>query len=87
MTDGTTTDSTPQARRGWGSLIFWILTLLAFYVLSTGPMTRMAQSGLFEQSQLDTLYAPLGWAVTSSPAVERFFRWYLDVIWHCGVYQ
>jgi len=83
----TTTDTTPHTRRGWGSLVFWIPTLFAFYVLSTGPMTRMAQSGLVEQSRLDTLYAPLGWAVNNSSAVGRFFRWYLDDVWRCGVFK
>jgi hypothetical protein len=85
MADATTSETATRAGRSWGSLVLWGLALVVFYVLSTGPMVKMAESGLFEATYLNKVYAPLGWAVDRSSGVEHFFIWYLGEIWRCDV--
>jgi len=62
----------------------WLLVTAAIflcYVFSAGPLLKMNANGMVSDSFVAALYAPLGFAYHSSPLAEKFFHWYLGVIW------
>jgi hypothetical protein len=62
-----------------------LLSLLALYVLSWGPVCWLIWSGHLPaetDSTVRTLYRPIGWLVEHGPtALRRALLWYLS-FWH-----
>jgi hypothetical protein len=65
-------------------LLAWIPVLLALYVLSTGPLVKVAVQANSPRLHtiLFTVYAPLGALADRSQVTEDFFEWYLGKVWH-----
>ena len=61
-------------------LLLWISVGISLYVLSTGPIMKLARSGYMPES-IGVIYAPLGKLCDSFPPVERLFRWYIEKLW------
>lgn len=58
-----------------------IFLLLALYVLSIGPVSKLAHTG---HLSVDTLqfYQPIGTLYQQSPLARTFLTWYLDTLWN-----
>lgn len=58
-----------------------IFLLLALYVLSIGPVAKLAHTG---HLSVDTLqfYQPIGTLYEQSPLARTFLTWYLDTFWN-----
>jgi hypothetical protein len=60
------------------------------YVLSPGPVAKFLMprnfNALLNPSSLEKsiigFYAPLGYCADHSPAVHRFYDWYIEKVWH-----
>jgi hypothetical protein len=55
--------------------------LLTFYVLSLGPVAKLAHTG---HLSVDTLqfYQPVSFLYGQSPVARSFLSWYLNSLWH-----
>ena len=71
----------------WGHVLTWVVVgfcLLAIYVLSAGPVEKLAYGGYMGGNPIPSLvvfYAPLIWATDNNPFANRFFGWYMK-FWH-----
>ena len=54
--------------------------MLVLYVLSVGPMFRLAQNGTLPWRSFEVIYAPLDLAARFKP-VDRFVQWYIFDVW------
>jgi hypothetical protein len=87
----TAAQETTTERKSGLPLYVWISVVLPFiYVLSTGPVDRLAASGYFQnntlQTAVDVAYRPLFWLSDECPPFEKFMNWYLHV-WRVGLLQ
>jgi hypothetical protein len=72
-----------RSRRPW---IWWVVALLALYVLSIGPMTGFF-GGTFDpwpKMAYDAFYTPLWWVCERVPPLGRAVEWYIDLCWRIG---
>ncbi len=70
-----------ESQRGW---LIWLLGILAFYPLSTGPVIKIWRGlGLAEQPIM-IAYAPLIAASRAVPAINSSFDWYVKSVWGAG---
>src|SRR5205807_6284386 len=76
-------DGTRQESQGlaFGRPAFVILAALVFYVLSVGPVCKLADRGVVPYRFMQVVYAPLSWVAKKSPVTARFFSWYCKAIW------
>jgi hypothetical protein len=59
-----------------------LLCLLAFYVLSVGPVLKVVMKGTGPPPRIFvTMYQPLEDLYESSPVVHSFLDWYLLDVW------
>jgi hypothetical protein len=89
---GQTTSVDPtEPRRSGGTSLLWLLALPVLYVLSIGPVAKLNDAVNFPRNYpalgraLETIYTPLTWCATHSPAFARFIIWYAGV-WHVKDY-
>jgi len=55
------------------------ILVLAVYVLSIGPVARLY--GGYPPKAVNLFYAPLRKLNDSSETAEKFFTWYIEVVW------
>jgi hypothetical protein len=69
---------------GFTHFFVWLPIGLAIYVLSTGPIIKVARltSSPMLDNFLRAAYAPLGAVSDHSRIVEKFFEWYVKNVWH-----
>ena len=72
-----------EERKGTGLLrILGLLgVFLVLYVSSTGPVYRISGKTHKLARTTGVIYAPLIYLSNRSPAVERFFDWYVLQVW------
>ena len=68
-------------RSGFGKLFSLAVSLLIFYVLSTGPIAKLVEAERISANDVRRVYAPLVWLINNFPPAERFFDWYLKDVW------
>jgi hypothetical protein len=78
-------DEKQKRRGGW---YWWALLLPVFYVLSTGPVTKIwfeLEAADYDMVWVATLfpiiYAPLQWAHDNNDQASQFLQWYLHDLW------
>ena len=78
-------DPNESVRSDSRKMVKWTIAVAVMvpvlYVLSTGPVARLAQAAGMEMHWLWTFYAPLRWLASHCPAFESFMRWYLMDVW------
>ena len=55
--------------------------LLVLYVLSSGPICKLATKGFISKQAVIFAYIPLGMLENYSQPVRRFFDWYIGDVW------
>jgi len=67
-----------------GSMLWWVGIVLMLYVLSIGPVVRLALEEKIPLKAPETIYAPLVW-LCETPVGKKFVRpsliWYGNTIW------
>ena len=61
-----------------------LLVILVSYILSTGPVVRLALDDKIPHQTIDVMYAPLAWVDETSigrKTLEPFFEWYGVKVW------
>jgi len=70
-----------------GSMLWWVIDVLVLYVLSTGPVVKLAAEGQISGEAIESIYAPIDW-LCKTPVGERLVRpsiiWYGNTIWRWG---
>ena len=74
---------TPDENRkgGFATAACLVLAGLMIYMLSTGPVMKLAQYNVIAFDAADSVYAPVYWLADNFPPVDTFFTWYLDDLW------
>jgi hypothetical protein len=73
----------PADRRGHGfGVTWWLFSLLAAYLLSTGPVFKLEQQGLINSRFVKNFYAPLGGAMEHCGPLSDAMIWYVSDFWH-----
>jgi len=57
-----------------------ILLLLLFYILTTGPLCRLAEKKTISWDLVNRIYAPLNWAAQFAP-LDIVLDWYILDVW------
>jgi hypothetical protein len=68
-----------------GYLIWWLFApfvVLMFYVLSVGPIVKLANKGLIPKVYSESICFPLLEATQHNKAATRFMLWYVLDVWH-----
>jgi hypothetical protein len=83
LTDQPETSAEPTEPKGHGpfSLLFWSLTILGLYVLSSGPATKLYYSVPKTRPVILVLYAPLSALCDVCPPAQRAMLWYAATVW------
>ena len=68
----------------WSSGLVGVFLVLALYVLSTGPVCKIAASRGSTPRAYVILYEPLSLLCTHCRPVDKFFNWYILDFWRCG---
>ncbi len=63
----------------WSWIAFFILVL---YPLSIGPAVHLHNAVPPLRKPIETFYTPLVYAARHSRAIDSFFRWYIQRVWH-----
>lgn len=61
-----------------------LLATMVLYLLSAGPVVRLALDGKIPLQLAESLYAPLGWMAETKigeKTLEPFFEWYGVKLW------
>jgi hypothetical protein len=56
----------------------WMLSVLVFYVLSAGPITKLFLPRIIPE-QFRVIYAPLWWLADHSTLFSEFYEWYMHL--------
>jgi hypothetical protein len=68
-----------------GHLAWWLFapfTVLVIYVLSAGPIVKLANKGFISPACSEKIYAPLSKLTQHNKAASRLMIWYLLDVWH-----
>lgn len=82
--------SEPGRARDSSHLIWWLfapVVLLGVYVLSVGPMVKLAHKGFISPSFTENIYAPLVELTNHNKAAKRFVLWYMLDVWHGKIWS
>ena len=79
-------ENAPAAKDGtpMGSLVICLIGALVFYILSIGPVERLASEGKIPQSAVRKIYAPIIWSSKTSlgtSILNPFLMWYGYNLW------
>jgi hypothetical protein len=76
----------PEASRAISWVLAILITLPVLYILSVGPISKLADEFASLQPSLnpviEVVYAPLTAAMDHSPAFRDFVFWYVFDVWH-----
>jgi hypothetical protein len=62
--------------------VAWVFCVLAVYVLSLGPVMKLAEGGNKKMvGFVEGFYAPIGAATWNNEMANEFIKWYLGKIW------
>jgi hypothetical protein len=75
--------SSVQTGYGQGHLLVWLLVAIGLYVLSTGPVIKIARRTKSTPlaNGIMGLYYPLGSLADHSRVASNFFDWYVMKLW------
>ncbi len=77
-------NSPPDSRSWHGFSLFWLFpALLAAYLLASGPLEKMADSGILDRKTVELLYRPIEPLVRHCPPLQSFLMWYIFDLWKC----
>ena len=52
------------------------------YLLGAGPIAKLTDLGVLNESFVSYVYAPMFWLSKASPPVRRCLRWYVKDVWN-----
>lgn len=83
FTSGSDRDFRPAGKRD-GNIIISIVVALALYVLSTGPVVKLALEDQIPLEFVETVYAPFQWVDRTDlghKILKAFAHWYGEKLW------